>query len=139
MVPDQLDHLLVCGEIEDPVRTDAIGMITIITDISEERAFTRRELILLLGHDDTTTENYTDVQIYLGLLSYWGLIELKSHVEQHEKLGHYTVYHLQRANEDQVNPELISNDIGEMNGSAMSEKIYNSLMFTMPELLENKD
>lgn len=108
----------------------------LITTVKEERQFTRRELIQLLGHDITTVSNYKDIQIYLGLLSYWNLIEIKSHVEQHPTFGHYIVYHLERAGEEKVNPDLLNNDIGEMHGSAMPERIYNSLLFTMPEIAE---
>lgn len=106
----------------------------LVAEAAEELAFTCRDMVRLLGHDDTTSENYTDVRTYLGLLSYWGLIELKFHTQSDEKLGHYIVYHLQKAGEDKVSSELIINDIDEMKGTAMSEKIYNTLMFVMPEI-----
>lgn len=107
-----------------------------IAENSEERAFTKRHLILLLGHSPNLKEHYSDMTIYLALLKYWGLIEIKSHVHNDEKLGHYTIYHLQKVNEEKVNPDLIVDIAAEMaENNVMPEKVFNALQFSMPELL----
>lgn len=110
--------------------------LDMIATCSEERAFTKRNLIVLLGHNVDSSELYSDMTTYLALLKYWGLIEIKSHIYNDKKLGHYTIYHLQKVNEEKVNPDLIIDVAAEMaENNVMPEKVFNALQFSMPELL----
>lgn len=112
--------------------------LSLIADSAEQKAFTKRHLILLLGHNATVPEHYSDITMYIALLSYWELIEVKTHICNDEKLGHYTIYHLQRADETKINPDLISDLAAEMNeNNIMPERVFNALQFSMPDLLND--
>lgn len=69
----------ICSKNIDLLRTFLIlKKLDIITTCPEEKIFTRRNLILLLGHNVGTPEHYNDMTTYIALLKYWGLIEIKS-------------------------------------------------------------
>ena len=106
-----------------------------IAENAEERQVTKRQLILLLGHSDTTTENYKTIETYLALLSFWGLIELKTHTAYNSNTGSYTVYHLQKVNEFPNNASFESDIQAEMQSPLPSEELMAKLRFSFPELL----
>ena len=103
----------------------------------QERSFTKRQLILLLGHNDTDKEQYSQIRIYLALLMYWGLIELKSHTTYDEKIGRYTVYHLQKVNEMPANEDYEDDISGEMKGPIASQEIMDQLKFNFPQIIDD--
>lgn len=107
-----------------------------ISTRGEERQFTKRNLIMLLGHDVTAKEHYKDMQNHIALLCYLQLIEVKVETRTDSNFGKYTVYHLQTVNETSDHPDMLVDLAAEMNGSAMPERIYKELSFTMPELIE---
>lgn len=103
---------------------------------AEERAFTKRDLIILLGHNPNDTVFYNNIRTYLALLSFWGLIELKVHTANHTNLGHYTIYHLQKVNDNTLNPDFISNINAEKDVMVLSQELKDRLRVQFPELLE---
>ena len=105
---------------------------------SEQRSFTKRELIQILGHSDKDAELYKDVQYYLALLSYNGLIELKMHKEYQEKYGSYTVYHLQKVYDKDSVPDLTMDIKAEVGADkVLSEEMKEKLMFAQHQLMTN--
>ena len=107
-----------------------------IAESSEERSFTLRQLSILLGHGDTTELYYNNIRVYLALLSFWGLIELKQHRQYSENLGtSYTVYHLQSIKETNLNADFESDIEAEKSAPLPSEELMNKLRFSCPELL----
>lgn len=66
-----------------------------VAENKEERSFTRRQLIILLGHNDNTSELYDQVTIYLALLNFWGFIKIKKFTTYDESIGKYTTFILQ--------------------------------------------
>lgn len=110
--------------------------LSYLAHTADEKSFTKRNLIMLLGHNTNASESYYDVQNYLALLCYLELVELKTHVATDENFGHYTVYHLQKVNETSEHPDLQSDLAAEMKGSTMPNRIYDAMKFSMPELLE---
>lgn len=108
-----------------------------LADCAEDRCFTKRELIILLGHSTQTNEMYDKVRIYLSLLSMWGFIELKYHTTYDESLGKYTIYHLQKVNDLPTNDDYILDIDGEKNNDgALSDKMKEKLHFCAGPLLE---
>lgn len=72
--------------------------------------------------------------MYLALLSFWGLIELKYHTETNQQLGnHYTVYHLQKVNDKATNPDFEADIEGEKNSPLPSKELIDKLMDYCPE------
>lgn len=92
---------------------------------------------MLLGHNDTDNTYYPNIRLYLALLSYWGLIELKLYTTYDEKIGKYTVYHLQDVKEKDLSSDFETDIEAEMKASAMSEELFEKVMFKMPEILED--
>lgn len=108
-----------------------------LAENTEDRRFTKRELIVLLGHSTSTSEMYDNVRIYLALLAAWGFIELKYHTEYDSRLGKYTVYHLQKVNDLPENEDYISDILAEKNNSgALSQKMREKLQFCESKLME---
>lgn len=70
-----------------------------ISQGADDRAFTRKDLIDILGHNTTTSIDYENVTGYLVWLSYLNLIEFKTHTAFKEGVGNYVVFHLQKINE----------------------------------------
>lgn len=103
---------------------------------SLERSFTRKDLITLLGRDVTTSENYYRINIYLALLSHWNFISLKMHTEYNKNIGSYMVYHLIRADEDNISDDFVLNINSEQEANVMSEEMFEKLKFKYPELLQ---
>lgn len=112
-----------------------IKKIDQLAENSSERCFTRRQLILLLGHSDNTTEYYDKIRVYLALLVFWGLIELKYHTAYGNDNGKYTIYHIQKVNELPSNPDFEEDINGEMNASIPSQALMDKLQFCVPEFL----
>lgn len=106
-----------------------------IAETSEERSFTTRQLIILLGHSDKTSQYYSEVKMYIALLSFWGLIKVKIHTESDSILGHYTVYHLQSVESTTTNPDFVYNLEAEQNATLPSQELMEKLQFSVPELL----
>ena len=107
-----------------------------IAENTEERSFTLRQLLILLGRGDTTSEYYYNIRIYLALLSFWGLIELKQHKQFNENLNcSYTIYHLQKIKETNLNSDFESDIEAEKNAAYTSERMMNKLRFTCPNLI----
>lgn len=106
-----------------------------IAECLEDRCFTKRDLILLLGHSDTRSEYYEQVRDYIGLLVYYGLIEVKIHTEYDPQFGKYTIYHLQKVNGTSNNPDFFMNLNSEQAHKVVSEKMREQLTFTQPGLL----
>lgn len=104
---------------------------------AEERSFTKRQLIILLGHNETDKEQYAQIRIYLALLMYWGLIEIKSHTHYDEAIGKYTVYHLQKVNELPINSDFEDDITGEMKAPLASDKIMNELEMAFPQIIND--
>lgn len=105
-----------------------------IAGCAEEKSFTARQIILLLGHNDTENEQYSKIKLYLALLSFWGLIELKVHTAYNEKIGRYTVYHLQSVQD--IPNNTFNEDIeAEKNAPLPSEEIMAKLYFQFPEIM----
>lgn len=102
----------------------------------EEKDFTKRDLISLLGHNINTPAEYEDIRNYLALLTYLSLIEIKTHTKHHEAFGYYTVYHLQNVFENSEHPDMTSDIDAEINGSQMPQRVYDAIKFTMPEVLD---
>ena len=107
-----------------------------IAETSEEKNFTLRQMSILLGHGDTTPKYYESIRIYLALLSFWGLIELKQHREYKDGLGNYTIYHLQNINEQATNADFESDIQAEMNAKLPSQEFMDKLKFSFPELVD---
>lgn len=103
---------------------------------AKERSFTARQICLLLGHSDTRPEYYINIKKYLGLLSFWGLIELKYHTATNLSLGnHYTVYHLQKIYSKATNPDFEFDIQEEMNAKFTSESLMEKLKEQFPWLM----
>lgn len=109
--------------------------LDLLAENKQERCFTKRNLIKLLGHDTTTQQNYLDVLEYLALLRYLNLVDFTSHTQSDEKLGSYVVYHLQSVNEISNNPDINFNFGGEKDNSAtgIPDRLLEELSFIMPE------
>lgn len=102
-----------------------------------ERSFTLRQLCILLGHGDSTIEYYNNTRIYLALLSFWGLIELKQHKQFNTNFGtSYTIYHLQKVKETDLSPDFESDIEAEMNAPILSTRLMDKLKFSCSEILE---
>jgi hypothetical protein len=112
--------------------------IWVLAESKQEMTFTQRNLVMLLGHNTTDSPCYSNIRIYLALLSYWGLIELKLHTEYSKELGKYTIYHLQKIEEGELSPDFDTDIEAEMKASAMSDDLFERVMFKMPEILEDK-
>lgn len=108
-----------------------------IAQTTEEKSFTIRQISILLGHGDTTPKRYEEIKIYLALLSFWGLIELKQHREYNNNLGAYTIYHLQEIKETDLNEGFEENIEAEMVAPFPSEDLMNKLKFSFSEILDN--
>ena len=102
-----------------------------------DRQFTKRELIILLGHSGQTSEMYDNIRNYLGLLSMWGFIDIKLHTSYDEKLGKYTVYHLQDVLDTPKNEDYITDIIAEKNVAVMSQSMKDKLCFSENQIMEN--
>lgn len=109
-----------------------------IAKTSSERSFTLRSLITLLGHNATNAEYYEAVRIYLALLNFWGLIDIKVHLEYMEKFGKFTVYHLQGVSETAVNKTFEADIEAELRAPELSQEMMEKLKFSCPELLEDQ-
>ena len=108
-----------------------------IAQNSDERSFTLRQLSVLLGHGDTTAEYYKKIRIYLALLSFWNMIELKQHKHYDSNLNTaYTIYHLQMVSENNLSPDFNINIEEEMLAPLPSEELMDKLRFCYPEILE---
>ena len=104
---------------------------------TEDRCFTKRELIVLLGHSTQTTEMYDRVRIYLALLSLWGFIKIKCHTAYDDHLGKYTVYHLQKVNELPENEDYISDiEAEKQSKDALSQRMKDKLACNENQLME---
>lgn len=111
-----------------------------VAENSEEKSFTLRQISILLGHGDTHSKYYENIRIYLALLSFWGLIELKQHKEFNKNLGKaYTIFHLQNIKECELNADFESDIEAEMNAALPSEELMNKLRFSFPNIIENKE
>lgn len=74
---------------------------------------------------------------YIALLNYLGLIEVKSHVENDPKLGHYTIYHLQKVNETSNHPDFdYCIEEAEKVNDPMPLEIREKITFQMPNLMQ---
>lgn len=60
----------------------------------EDRKITKRYIVELLGHHICDTSMYQQVELYLGMLSYWGLISVSKRVINKPVVGHYTEFKL---------------------------------------------
>ena len=108
-----------------------------ITNSSGQRSFTKRSLISILGYDVTYTEHYYRMRDYIALLSYLGLIEVKSHVENDPKLGHYTIYHLQKVNETSSHPDFdYCIEEAEKVNDPIPPEVREKITFQMPNLMQ---
>lgn len=107
-----------------------------LAENAEDRCFTKREMIILLGHSDSTSEMYDNIRIYLALLAAWGFIELKYHTAYDTQLGNYTVYHLQKVNDMPENEDYISDILAEKNNGALSQRMIDKLNFCEGQLME---
>ena len=103
-----------------------------------ERCFTKRQLILLLGHNDNSSEYYEKIRVYLAALVFWGFIELKYHTAYNNDNGRYTIYHIQKVNELPSNPDFEEDINGEMNATIPSQALMDKLEFCVPEFLNDK-
>ncbi len=61
--------------------------------------FSKRNLVTLLGHDTTTSENYDDIDKYLSILKDSKLIYFVEKNFKNKMVGYYTVYSLQIVNQ----------------------------------------
>lgn len=103
---------------------------------SEDKQFTKRELILLLGHSGQTAEMYDNIRNYLALLSMWGFIEIKLHTVYDKKIGRYTVYHLQDVYDMPSNEDYIADIDAEKNAEVMSQAMKEKLYFCESQIME---
>lgn len=108
-----------------------------VTQRKEDRSFTLRNIIMLLGHSPTDTFYYNKIRNYLGLLSYWNLIELKVHKEYKPNLGQYCVYHLQKVQEDELSEDFFLDIESEMQVTGMSQELYQKVAFSFPQIVSN--
>lgn len=136
---DTLQKLIKLSQ-RNPKNIDILRIYLILKKLNligrtiEDKSFTKRDLISLLGHSDTTTENYEDVQNHLDLLMCVELIDIKFHSEYQEGLGTFVVYHLQSVKEQSDNPYLDSEIAAEMVGTKMPERMRAELEFKMPQM-----
>lgn len=63
-----------------------------VCDTYRGKEVTIRNIVRCLGHSDTTAENYKKVEIYLDLLSKWGLIQYIINMKKDDKIGSYRIY-----------------------------------------------
>ena len=103
---------------------------------SEDRQFTKRELILLLGHSGQTTEMYDNIRNYLALLSMWGFVKIKLHTVHDPKIGKYTIYHLQDVCDLPANEDYIADIDAEKNAEVMSQAMKDKLYFCESQIME---
>lgn len=103
-----------------------------------EKSFTRRDAVVLLGHGKSDTASYQDVKTYIILLTYFNLIEVKTHMEHSDSFGNYIVYHLQNVMETSDRADFEDSDIlAEMNAPQLiPPHIYEEIRFKMPEMLD---
>lgn len=59
---------------------------------------TIRNIVNCLGHSDTTVENYQNIQIYIDLLSTWGLINYSTQMKDGGNIGKYRTYTILKVN-----------------------------------------
>jgi hypothetical protein len=57
------------------------------------KPFTKRNLVRCLGHNETDTTAYADVEVYLDLLESWKLIYLNKVIKTDE-LGEHNLYNI---------------------------------------------
>ena len=108
-----------------------------VAESAEEKSFTLRQMSILLGHGDTTPKYYESIRIYLALLSFWGLIELKQHKQFNESLGTaYTIYHLRKVNETNLKDDFESDIEAEMDAKLPSQGLMDKLRFSFPEIVK---
>lgn len=108
-----------------------------LAENQDERRFTKRQLIMLLGHNTTTQSYYEELVIFLALLSFWGLISISYYTAYDEKIGKYTVYYLKETRDIPTNPDFETDIKTEMQAPIMSETMVNKLRFSEGELLGN--
>lgn len=133
-----LTSLIKCSKAHDQdidlLRTFLIlKKIDEIAENSQERSFTLRQMSVLLGHGDTTSDVYTKIRFYLAILHFWGLALITAHTETNSSLGHYTVFHLQKISEQNLNPDFQSDIEAEMNAPLPSEEFLDKLRFVFGE------
>lgn len=94
--------------------------------VNKDSTFTIKDIVILLGHDGKDTPFYDRVRAYISLLGYWNLIILKKHSVSN-KIGGYMLYHIQKADEKNVDPDLVFNLEAEMQASGVPEEIMEEL------------
>lgn len=102
---------------------------------ADDKSFTARAIIQLLSRGTTNPSSYENVRFYLGMLSYWGLIELKVHKTHDPNIGSYRVYHLQKVKEVELNDFFITDDKAEQNAPLMSDEMMEKLKFQFPSII----
>lgn len=101
-----------------------------------EMKFSRSDIVKLLGHDKTNSIYYYKISVYLALLSYWGLIELKLNTAHNSHTGSYVIYHLQNIKEQNLNPEFETDIEAEMENEVMDKELFNKIQEKMGILVE---
>lgn len=105
-------------------------------EMPEDRNFTIRGIVQLLSHGTTHASSYENVRFYLGILSYWKLIELKVHTEYQPNLGAYKVYQLQWVSEENLSPDFdITSQAAEEQAPLISDKMREKLSFSFPAIV----
>lgn len=116
----------------------ALKYIFILAPSKAAMCFTKADIISLLGHNKKTGTYYLQVQLYLALLSYWGLIELKQHRQYDKNIKPYTIYHIENVKENNLNPDFESDIETEMMNSVLGEELFNKIKDKMPQLIDNE-
>ena len=110
-------------------KVDILRIYLILKKIDElakepkDKCFTKKDLIIFLGHNITTSSDYEDMTGYLALLTYFNFIELKSHTDYKEGLGKFIVYHIQKINEVTDKKDELKCIMSDIDGSATPDYI----------------
>lgn len=66
----------------------------------KKKSFTKRNIVQCLGHSDTNTKAYQDVDLYLDLFDKWELVYLRKEAKSFENLGTFSIYTVEKINKN---------------------------------------
>ena len=130
---DLLLNLIRCSKIRDE-DIDLLRLYLVLKKLSEivdknKRAFTLRDMVIILGHHDSNEEYYRNIRLYLALLSFWDLIEIKTHTEVNNAGKSFLVYHLEDIHNSTDSKDFVADIKEQMSHSIMSEDLIEKLRF----------
>lgn len=102
---------------------DLIRVYTILNRIVQcnlNNKITKRKLVKILGRSDKDGNAFRQVELYLGFLDYWGLVDMKGETVYSKEFGNYKEFTISKVN------TILNSDMdlkGEMNAPCDEDEI----------------